>query len=152
MNTIFEIDRGEYRISTDPARLDPVAIQAYLSRSYWAQGISLEIVQRALYNSLCFGLYHRDTQIGLARAISDYATFAYLCDVYVLEAHRGKGMGRWLIGGVMMHPQLQNLRRFSLATRNAHDFYRQFGFQPLVRPERVMEIRNDKAYQQQAIG
>jgi len=147
MNTIVEIDRGEYRVSTDPARLDPVAIQVYLSRSYWAQDISLEIVQRALYNSLCFGLYHRDAQIGLARVISDYATFAYLCDVYVLEAYRGEGIGTWLIECVMMHPQLINLRRFSLATRDAHDFYRKFGFQPLGRPERVLEIRNDSAYQ-----
>lgn len=149
MNTILEVANGEYRISTNPASLDPGAIQTYFSHSYWAQDISLETVQRALHNSLCFGLYHRDAQVGLARVISDYATFAYLCDVYVLEAHRGKGIGKWLIGSVMMHPQLQNLRRFSLATRDAHDFYRQFGFQPLGRPERVMEIRNDSAYQQQ---
>ncbi len=145
MLSIVEAERGEYRISTDPARLDAVAVQAYLTRSYWAQGIPLETVERALRNSLCLGLYHREAQVGLARVISDYATFAYLCDVYVLEDYRGKGLGKWL----MMHPQLQNLRRFSLATRDAHDLYRRFGFQPLARPERVMEIRNDGVYQQQ---
>ncbi len=145
MLSIVEAERGEYRISTDPARLDAVAVQAYLTRSYWAQGIPLETVERALRNSLCLGLYHREAQVGLARVISDYATFAYLCDVYVLEDYRGKGLGKWL----MMHPQLQNLRRFSLATRDAHDLYRRFGFRPLARPERVMEIRNDGVYQQQ---
>jgi len=149
MHSIVEVERGEYRISTDPVRLDVAAIQAYLTRSYWAQGIPLETVERALRNSLCFGLYHREVQVGLARIISDYATFAYLCDVYVLEDYRGKGLGKWLLDYVMLHPQLQNLRRFSLATRDAHDLYRRFGFQSLARPERVMEIRNDGVYQQQ---
>ena len=113
------------------------------------QGIPLETVERDLRNSLCFGLYHRGAQVGLARVISDYATFAYLCDVYILEDYRGKGLGKWLMDYVMRHPQLQNLRRFSLATRDAHDLYRRFGFRPLARPERVMEIRNDDIYRQQ---
>lgn len=149
MSPIVEMVRGEYRISTDAARLDTVAIHAYLARSYWAEGISLGTVRRALKHSLCFGLYHQNTQAGLARVISDYTTFAYLCDVYVLEAHRSKGLGKWLIESVLVHPELQNLRRFSLATRDAHDLYRRFGFQLLTRPERVMEIRNDNAYKQQ---
>ncbi len=149
MLSIVEEERGEYRISTDPARLDAVAIQACLARSYWAQGIPLETVERGLRNSLCFGLYHRGAQVGLARVISDYATFAYLCDVYILEDYRGKGLGKWLMDYVMRHPQLQNLRRFSLATRDAHDLYRRFGFRPLARPQRVMEIRNDDVYRQQ---
>jgi GNAT superfamily N-acetyltransferase len=149
MHTVVDTERGEYRISTDPAKLDPPAVQAYLTHSYWAQAISLETVKRALHNSLCFGLYHRDTQIGLARIISDYATFAYLCDVYILESYRGKQLGKWLMECVMMHPELRNLRRFSLATRDAHAFYRRFGFQPVGRPERLMEIRNDDVYKQQ---
>ena len=146
MHTFVETVRGEYRISTDPTRLDAPAIHAYLSRAYWAEGIPLKTVQRALEHSLCFGLYHPDGQVGLARVITDYATFAYLCDVFVLENHRVRGLGKWLIECVLAHPELRNLRRFSLATRDAHELYRRFGFQPLTRPERVMEIRNDDAY------
>jgi GNAT superfamily N-acetyltransferase len=146
MHTIVETMRDEYCVSTDPLRLDTAAVYAYLTRSYWAGGIPEETVKRALRDSLCFGLYHGDAQIGLARIISDYATFAYLCDVYVLKEYRGRGLGKWLMECVMLHPELQQLRRFSLATRDAHDFYRRFGFQPLARPERVMEIRNDDVY------
>ena len=149
MFVLTETVRGEYLISTDPVRLDPVAIHAYLTRSYWAEGIPLGTIKRALRNSLCFGLYHHDSQVGLARVITDHATFAYLCDVYVLETHRGKSLGKWLMECVMRHPGLGNLRRFSLATRDAHGFYRRFGFEPLTRPERVMEIRNDNAYKEQ---
>ena len=149
MFTLTETVRGEYLISTDPVRLDPVAIHAYLTRSYWAEGIPLGTIKRALQNSLCFGLYHHDSQAGLARVITDHATFAYLCDVYVLETHRGKSLGKWLMECVTRHPGLGNLRRFSLATRDAHGFYRRFGFEPLARPERVMEICNDNTYKEQ---
>ena len=132
--------REGYVISTDPARMDPVAIHAYLSRSYWAAGIPIETVRRALANSLCFGLFHGDSQVGLARVITDGATYAYLCDVYVLESHRGKGLGQWLMQVVTAHPDLQGLRRFGLATRDAHGLYEKFGFTALAHPDSHMEI------------
>ena len=132
--------RGRLVISTDPARLDVSAVHAYLSRSYWAEGIPREIVARALAGSLCFGLYLGDRQIGLARIITDRATYAYLCDVYVVDEFRGQGLGRWLMECVMRHPDLRGLRRFSLVTRDAHRLYAPLGFAPLKQPERHMEI------------
>jgi GNAT superfamily N-acetyltransferase len=136
----LELTQGEYSISTDPWRLDIDAIHAYLTRSYWAKGISKELVSKALQNSLCLGLYAGAAQIGFARVITDKATFAYLSDVYVLEEHRGRGLGKWLMSVIVAHPDLQGLRRFSLATRDAQGLYRQFGFVPLAHPERHMEI------------
>jgi GNAT superfamily N-acetyltransferase len=131
--------RGEYAISTDPARLDVDAIHAYLTRSYWAEGIPIDVVRRSIAGSLCFGLYHGERQVGFARVISDRATFAYLADVYVLEEHRGRGLGVWLVGFIMRHPDLQGLRRWSLATRDAHELYRKFGWTELKSPDRWME-------------
>jgi GNAT superfamily N-acetyltransferase len=137
----LEVARGDgYLISTDPARLDVAAIHGELSRSYWAEGIPLDLVARSLQGSLCFGLYRDSCQIGLARVITDRATYAYLCDVYVLEEFRGQGLGRWLMETVMGHPDLQGLRRFSLVTRTAHGLYGPFGFAGLSQPERHMEI------------
>jgi GNAT superfamily N-acetyltransferase len=136
----FEVTRGSLLISTDPERLNAAAIHAYLSRSYWAEGIPREIVERSLAGSLCFGLYESETQIGLARVITDQATFAYLCDVYVQEAYQGQGLGRWLMETVMAHPALQGLRRVSLVTRDAHGLYAPLGFTLLAQPERHMEI------------
>lgn len=135
----LEARRGDYLISTDPARLDLEVIHGYLSRSYWAAGRPREVVERSLRHSLCFGLYHGARQVGLARVITDYASFAWLCDVFVLEEHRGRGLGVWLIGVVVGHPQLQGLRRFLLATRDAHELYRRHGFTALAAPERWME-------------
>jgi GNAT superfamily N-acetyltransferase len=135
-----ESSSDEFTISTDPARLDLSAIHAYLTRSYWAEGIPRDLVARSLAGSLCFGLYEGESQIGLARVITDQATFAYLCDVYVLEQYRGKGLGRWLMETVVQHPDLQGLRRFTLVTRDAHELYRPLGFTPLARPEGYMEI------------
>src|ERR1700731_1811904 len=137
---IHEEKRDAFVITTDPARLDADAIYAYLSRVYWAKTRVRNSVERSLKNSLCFGLYEDTRQIGLARVISDYATFAYLCDVYVLEAYQGKGLGTWLMQVVMAHPDLQGLRRWLLATRDAHGLYRKSGFTPLETPERWMEI------------
>ena len=133
--------RDELCISTDPGRLDLAVVHGYLTRSYWAAGRSRELVARALQHSLCFGLYHEREQIGLARVVSDYATFAWLCDVFVLEEQQGQGLGKWLIGAVIAHPQLQGLRRMMLATRDAHGLYRQYGFAPLDEPARWMERR-----------
>jgi len=138
--------RRTYRISTDPARLDIPAIHSYLSRSYWAEKIQQDIVKKSMSGSLCFGLFDGDRQIGLARVITDRATFAYLCDVYVLEEFRGKGLGTWLIEVVLRHPDLEGLRRFSLVTRDAHRLYEKFGFSVTQHPERHMEILRRDVY------
>ena len=136
----FESKREEFLISTDPARLDIVAVHAYLTQSYWAMGIAKEVVAKSVEGSLCFGLYEGSRQIGLARVITDKATFAYLCDVYVLAEYRGRGLGKWLMSVVRAHPDLQQLRRFVLVTRDAHGLYEQFGFSRLKEPGRYMEI------------
>jgi GNAT superfamily N-acetyltransferase len=135
-----------YEISTEPDRLDAAAIHGYLSRSYWAAGIPLELVERSLASSLSFGLYHQGKQVGLARMITDRATFAYLCDVYVLEEHRGQGLGEALIAAVHAHPDLQNLRRQVLVTRDAHELYRRFGWSSPARIEGYMEILRRDPY------
>ena len=138
----FERERKEFVISTDPARLDVDAVHAYLTRSYWASGVPKDVVAKSLEGSLCFGLYKGSYQVGLARVITDKATFAYLCDVYVLEDYRGLGLGKWLMSVVQSHPDLQRLRRFVLITRDAHGLYEQFGFSGLKEPDRYMEIKN----------
>jgi GNAT superfamily N-acetyltransferase len=139
---------ASYTVSDDRARLDARAIHDYLSRSYWAMGIPLEIVQRSLAHSLNLGLYVTASgeQVGLARVVTDRATFAYLCDVYVLEPHRGRGLSKFLMRCVRAHPDLQQLRRMLLVTADAHGLYAQFGFQPLSRPERVMESADPEIY------
>jgi GNAT superfamily N-acetyltransferase len=143
-----EHHRDGFTVSTDPARLDVGAIHALLATSYWAEGIPRETVEKSLRGSLCFGLYEEDRQIGLARVITDGATFAYLCDVYVLPEARGQGLGKWLMQCVMAHPDLQGLRRFSLATRDAHELYRPFGFTEVQNPGRLMEIVRPGIYTQ----
>jgi GNAT superfamily N-acetyltransferase len=142
MTAIFR--RGDFEVSTDPARLDTGAIHAFLTSSYWAKNIPLPLVERSLASSLCFGLYAGKRQIGLARVITDGATYGYLCDVYVLSDYRGQGLGRWLMECVMAHPDLAALRRFMLVTRDAHPLYRHVGFSELAQPERHMEkVRPD---------
>lgn len=135
-----DYSKGPYSITTDPRKLDVDAIHAFLSRSFWAEGIPKATVSKALANSLCFGLFDGESQIGLARVVTDRATYAYLCDVYVLESHRGRGLGKWLIETVMAHPELQGLRRFQLVTRDAHGLYRRHGFASPGDPDRQMEI------------
>jgi GNAT superfamily N-acetyltransferase len=131
---------GAYTISDDPGRLDVRAIHAYLTRSYWSSGIPFELAERAVRSSLCIGAYDEaGAQVGLVRLISDYATFCYVCDVYVLEEHRGRGLSKAMFSMAMDHPLLQGLRRWSLVTHDAHELYSQFGFTPLARPERHME-------------
>ncbi len=139
-------ERGEYVATTDRARMDVEAIHAYLSRAYWSEEIPRATVERAVENSLCFAVLHGGKLVGFARVVTDSATYAYLCDVYVLEEHRGKGLGKWLMECVMGHPQLQGLRRFSLATRDAHELYRQFGFRELGNPSTAMEILKADIY------
>ena len=131
---------GPYWITTDNRKLDLDAIHAYLSRSFWAEGIPKATVAKAIENSLCFGLFDGSQQVGFARVVTDRATYAYLCDVYVLETHQGRGLGKWLIETVMTHPDLQGLRRFQLVTRDAHGLYSRHGFAAPAHPERHMEI------------
>lgn len=150
MATVVESRQDEYLMSTDPARLDPKAVHAFLTTAHWCTGISLPLVEKALANSLCFGIYHGKEQVALSRVVTDYATFAYLCDVYVLEAHRGKGLGHWMVECVMTHPDLQNLRRFTLATKDAHGIYGAFGFTPPKAPERQMERHDPDVYKRLA--
>lgn len=147
---LFERHRDGFIVSTDPDRLDVDAIHAFLTTSYWAAGISRDLVARALRGSLGFGLYEGADQVGLARVVTDSATFAYLCDVYVLPARRGRGLGRWLVQCVLDHPDLAGLRRFSLVTRDAHEVYRPFGFTALAHPERHMEIVRPGIYLEKA--
>ena len=128
------------RITTDVASMDLDAIHAYLTRSYWSEGISKELVARAMAGSLCFGLLDAARQIGFARVITDRATYAYLCDVYVLEEYQGRGLGTWMMRELMSHPDLQGLRRFGLVTRDAHGLYEKLGFAPLANPSGHMEI------------
>jgi GNAT superfamily N-acetyltransferase len=132
--------RENFTISTDPSRLDRMAIHAFLTGSYWAKGIPREIVDRSIDNALCFGIYDGERQVGFARVITDRATFAYLADVFVLESHRGRGLAAWLMEAILADPDLQGLRRWMLVTRDAHPLYRKVGFQDLPHPERVMEM------------
>ena len=138
MHQVYQ--QGEYEVATDPARLDVGAIHQFLAHeSYWAQGMDRALLEKALAHSLNFGLYTGPRQIGLARVVTDYATFAYLCDVYVHADFRGQGLGQWLMSCVVAHPELQTLRRFGLVTRDAQGLYAQFGWTALARPERHME-------------
>ena len=146
----YEQHRDGLTVSTDPSRLDVDAIHAFLTTSYWAEGIPRETVARSLRGSLCFGLYDGNRQIGLARVITDGATFAYLCDVYVLLEYRGQGLGKWLMECVMTHPDLQGLRRFHLVTLDAQELYRPFGFVEVQDPRRHMELARPGLYKQGA--
>jgi GNAT superfamily N-acetyltransferase len=135
-----------YSISTDKNLLQPEVIHHFLSNSYWAKDIPMEIVLRSIENSLCFGLYQGRNQVGFARVVSDFTTFAYLADVFVLEEHRGRKLAKHLMQEVFGHPQLQGLRRFCLGTRDAHKLYEQFGFHIIKKPELWMEIRHENIY------
>jgi GNAT superfamily N-acetyltransferase len=142
-----ELRHGDYLISDDPARLDVDAVHAYLTHSYWAEGIPRGLVAQSLENSLCLGIYTVDgAQVGLVRVISDYTTFAYLCDVYVVESHRGRGLSKAAMRAYQTHPRLQNIRRHQLVTRDAHGLYAQFGFVVVPDPERHMQKRDPDVY------
>ncbi|HEY7113150.1 MAG TPA: GNAT family N-acetyltransferase [Thermoanaerobaculia bacterium] len=136
----MEWRRGPFLVSTDQARLDRDAIHAFLRTSYWAAEIPREIVDRSIENSLCFGVFEDGRQVAFARVVSDFATFAYLADVFVIPSHRGRGISKWLMEIIRAYPDLQNLRRWNLATRDAHSLYERFGFRPPAHPERLMEI------------
>ncbi len=149
---VQEHRQGGFLISTDKARLDLDAIHAFLTACYWARGIPKETVARSIENSLCFGAYKGNRQIGFARVISDYATYAYIGDVFVESEYRGRGISKLLMHCIMRHPQLQGLRRWSLVTRDAHGLYSQFGFTPLKSPERHMEIHSPDVYKKKVAG
>jgi GNAT superfamily N-acetyltransferase len=138
--------RGEYLISTDKERLDIAAIHAFLTTSYWAAGIPVEIVKRAIEHSLNFGLFQNDQQVGFARVITDYATFAYLADVFISEPFRGQGLSKWLMQVIVAHPDLQGSRKWVLFTRDAHGLYKQVGYTSLANPERAMERNFPNVY------
>jgi N-acetylglutamate synthase-like GNAT family acetyltransferase len=138
MPQIYETQRDHFTISTDPSRLDVDAIADLLSRSYWANTRTREQIERTLTHSLVFGLYDGPRQIGMTRIVSDYAVFAYMCDVIIHEDYRGHGLGKWLMHAVHNHPDLVNVRRWMLVTSDAHGLYRQFGYALLEQPERWM--------------
>jgi GNAT superfamily N-acetyltransferase len=142
--------RDNFTISTDKSRLQLDVIHGFLTNSYWAKHIPMKIVRKAVRNALCFGVYDGERQIGLARVITDRATFAYLADVFILEPYRGKGLSKWLMQCVMAHPDLQGLRNWLLFTRDAHGLYSQYGFETVTSPERIMVIRNADVYLQYA--
>jgi len=138
-------ERGEYLITTDRSRLDVPLIHNFLSEeSYWAVGRSVEVVRRTIDNSLCFGVYKENEQVAFARVVTDFATFAWLADVFVVPEHRGQGLAKWLMEVILAHPELQGFRRWVLATKDAQTLYAQFGFIPLHRPERWMERPDPK--------
>ena len=138
--------KGNYKISTDKSKLDIAVIHGFLSTSYWAEEIPVEIVQKAIENSLCFGVYDGSKQIGFARVITDYATFGYLADVFIVESARGKGLSKWLMECILMYPQLQGLRNFCLMTQDAHTLYARYGFKNIPKPENFMAKKIDVIY------
>ncbi len=131
--------RGAYTLSSRRERMDAAAVHAYLTRSYWSTGIPRAAVERAMAHSLCFGIFHGAEQVAFSRVLTDHTTYGYLADVYVLEPHRGQGLSKWMMEGVLAHPALQGLRKFMLSTRDAHGLYRRFGFEPAAKPGNVME-------------
>jgi GNAT superfamily N-acetyltransferase len=127
-------------VTTDRSRLDLDVIHGFLTTAYWSKGVPRETVPRSMEHSLCFGAFDGDRQVGFARVISDLTTFAYICDVFALESHRKRGVGKSLMAAIMAHPELQGLRLWTLFTRDAHGLYRQFGFGPPAHPERLMQV------------
>jgi GNAT superfamily N-acetyltransferase len=139
---IQEVERGGFQISTDPARLDLAVIHEFLANeAYWSPGVSQEKVARQMQFSLCFGVYQGKPQVGFARVISDFSTFAYVADVFVLRPYRGQGLGKWVVQTILSHPELQNLRKFTLNTQDAHTLYNQFGFNIDPKPENYLVFR-----------
>jgi len=143
----MEHRRGDFVISTGRERLSLDVVHGFLTNCYWAKGISREVVARSIEHSLCFGVYEGSAQVGFARVVSDFATVAYLGDVFVLESHRRRGLSKWLMECIMRHPALQNLRRWILLTREAPGLYSQFGFTPVKAPERYMELHRPNVYE-----
>jgi GNAT superfamily N-acetyltransferase len=145
---LVDYRRGEFVISTDRERLSLDVVHGFLTNCYWAKGIPREVVVRSIEHALCFGIYDGESaQVGFARVVSDFATIAYVGDVFVLETHRGRGLGKWLMQCIVEHPALQNLRRWILTTRDAHGLYSQVGFTQVKAPERFMELYRPDVYE-----
>jgi GNAT superfamily N-acetyltransferase len=143
----MEYQNGDYSITTDRNKLDLPVIHDMLSnQAYWSKGISIDIVKKSIDNSLNFGLFHRDQQVGFARVISDYATIAYLGDVFIYPEHRGKGLSKWMMDIIMTYPDLQGLRRWILLTSDAHGLYEQYGWKRPAKPELYMELHDPNVY------
>ena len=143
----LEFRRADFLVSTDPARVDLDVVHNFLTNCYWAKGIPRETVARSIEHSLCFGIYDGSgAQVGFARVVSDFATVAYLGDVFVLESHRGRGLSKFMMDCIMHHPALQGLRRWILLTRDAHGLYKEFGFTPLKSADRYMELHSPDVY------
>jgi len=140
----MEIKNGEYVVSTDKNKLDINTIFNFLSNSYWAKDTTIEKVKNSIEHSLCFGIYINNIQIGFARVITDYTGFAYIADVFVLENFRGRGLSKWLMNVILNYPELQGLRRWLLATKDAHSLYKKFGFKELENCAQFMEIHDSK--------
>jgi len=138
--------KDKFYISTEKEKMDIDLIHSFLTRSYWAEGISKEIVRRSIQGALCFGVFENDKQVGFARMITDKATFAYLADVFIIEEYRGLGLSKWLMEFIMSYPDLQGLRRMILATRDAHELYKKFGFTLLNNVDRWMHIHYPDVY------
>ncbi len=149
MNNNSEVVKDSYLISDDPSKIDILVVHQYLSKeSYWAKDIPLEVVRKSINNSLCFGLYTANKQVGFARLVTDKATFAYLADVFILPEHRGKGLSKWLMQTIHAHRHLQGLRRWLLGTKDAHTLYEQFGWTRFgdEQKERFMQYHNPDVY------
>ena len=144
---IYESQKEGLLISTDKSKLDVSLIHDYLSNeSYWAKNIPVHIIEKSIDGSFCFGIYDNNKQVGFARVITDHATFAYLADVFVVEQYRGRGLSKWMMETIMTNPELQGLRRWLLATRDAHGLYARFGFTALDKPERIMGMKPFEEY------
>src|SRR5438270_5585177 len=142
-----EWQRDEFHVTTDNRRLDLEVVHDFLTQqSEWARGISRSALEKSILNSLCFGLFHGKRQVGFGRVISDLATIAYLGDVFVIPEYRGRGLAKWLMECIVSHPDLQNLRRWILVTKETHGLYRKYGFTPLLRPDSYMELHNPDVY------
>jgi GNAT superfamily N-acetyltransferase len=142
----MEWTKDDFLITTDKNKIDALYVHQFLTRSYWAEAIPLETVEHSIEGSLCFSVVYLNHQIGFARVITDQATFAYLADVFIDENFRGKGLSRWLMEAIMSYPPLQGLRRFMLATRDAHGLYEKFGFTPMTNVDRWMQIHRPDVY------
>lgn len=142
----MEWHRKNFTVTCDPERIDLSLVSKFLASSYWAKGIREDTVAKSVANSVCFSLFEGDRQIGFAKVISDRATIAYLGDVFVVPSYRGRGLAKWMMECVLSHPELQGLRRWVLATRDAHGLYEQFGFTELAKPEVFMERFNPNVY------
>jgi N-acetylglutamate synthase-like GNAT family acetyltransferase len=143
---IFEEEKSGFLISTDKVKLDVPAIHQFLTNCYWAKGIPLETVEKSIENSDCFGVYEQTRLVGFARVISDRATIGYLGDVFILDSHRGRGLSKWLMECIMKYREFAGFRRWILLTRDAHELYKKYGFKPIEKPDRYMELTNHDVY------